>query len=100
MSHTAITINLRKVNTILFLLLIVGAVLYFLTVNNLSTRGFVFKDLRDKNNKLEIEKQRLESKITEFASYQNLNPRIEQLQLVKATDVIYLDSNAFTVARK
>lgn len=100
MSHTAITINLRKVNTILFLLLIVGAVLYFLTVNNLSTRGFVFKDLRDKNNKLEIEKQRLESKITELASYQNLNPRIEQLQLVKATDVIYLDSNAFTVARK
>ncbi len=100
MSQTGLTINLRKTNTILFLLLIVGSVVYFLTINNLSTRGFVFKDLRDKTTSLEVEKQRLESQVTELASYQNLDPRIAELELVKATDVTFIDTNAFIVARK
>lgn len=100
MSQAAITLNLRKINTILFLLLIVGAVSYFVTTNNLSTRGFAFKELKDQVNQSEIERQRLENQITLLASYQSLNPRIQELNLVAATDVNYIDWNSFLVARK
>lgn len=100
MSQSAVTINLRKLNTVLFLLLIVGAVTYFLTTNNLSTRGFAFKDLKESVTELEIEQQRLENQMTLLASYQSLNPRIQDLSLVASTDVHYLTWNSFLVARK
>lgn len=100
MPQSAITINLRKVNTLLFLLLIVGAVTYFLTTNNLSTRGFAFKELKEKVTELKNEQQRMENQMTLLASYQSLNPRIQELRLVASTDVHYIDWNSFLVARR
>lgn len=100
MSHTAFTINVRKLNSLLFLLLLMGGILYFFTVNNLSTSGFAFKELKEKVGDLQSDQQRMESQITLLGSYQNLNPRIQELKLVEAKDVSYISSDSFMVARK
>lgn len=94
------TINLRRVNAVLCFLLIVGAVAYFITTNNLSTRGFAFKDLKQQVNELTLEQQRIQNQMTLLASYQSLNPRIQQLNLVAAADVSYIAWDSALVARR
>jgi hypothetical protein len=100
MSHAAFSINLRKINIVLILLLVVGAVTYFFTITNLSTKGFAFKELKEQSNALVIEKQHMESEITSLASYQSLDQRIKNLALVASKDVAYISWDDLVVARK
>lgn len=93
-------INLRRLNACLSLALIAGAAAYFITVNDLSTKGFLFKELKQKNNSLLAERQDLESSVSSLASYQSLNPRIAAARLVAAKDVAYLSSGSLAVAQK
>lgn len=96
----AFRINLRRLNACLSLALIAGAAAYFITVNDLSTKGFLFKELKQHSNSLVAERQDLESQVTSLASYQNLNPRIAAARLVASKDVAYLSWGSQTVAQK
>jgi hypothetical protein len=100
MSQSAFTLNLRKINTVLIGSLIIAAVGYFFTINSLSTKGFMFKEMKEKVNDLSIEKQAMESQMTALASYQNLNPRIQALNMVSSQDVNYISWENFLVARR
>ncbi len=93
-------LNLRRLNACLCLALIGGAAAYFITVNDLSTKGFLFKELKQKNNSLIAERQDLESRVTTLASYQNLNPRIAAARLVASKDVAYVSWGSQAVAQK
>ncbi len=93
-------INLRRLNSFLGLTLIAGATAYFITVNGLSTRGFEFKELKQKTNFLTAERQDLESEITALASYQNLNQRIAAARLVTSKEVAYVSWGSQMVAKK
>ncbi len=97
---SGIRVNLRTLNACLLFAVVCGAVTYFLTMNDLSTRGFVFKDLKQKANDLAAEQQRMEGEVTALASYQNLNPRIQTLSLVAADTVHYISWDSRLVAKK
>lgn len=99
-TQPVLRINLRRLNACLCLALIAGATAYFITVNDLSTKGFLFKELKQKNNSLVAERQDLESSVSSLASYQNLNPRIAAARLVVAKDVAYVSAGSLAVAQK
>ncbi|QQS60736.1 hypothetical protein IPN41_02055 [Candidatus Falkowbacteria bacterium] len=98
--QSTVSINLQKINIILIGALILAAVGYFFTINSLSTKGFVFKELKEKVASLNMDKQKMESQVTALASYQNLNPRIQTMQMVVSRDVSYISWDSFIVARK
>ena len=98
--QSTISINLHRINTILIGVLILAAVGYFFTINSLSIKGFAFKELKENVATLSIEKQNMESEITAMASYQHLNPRIQNMQMVASQDVSYISWDSFIVARK
>lgn len=100
MHQGVVSVNLQKINTVLIAVLIVAAIGYFFTINSLSTKGFVFKELKEQVNTLSTQKQDMESQVTALASYQNLNPRIQTLQLVASQDVAYISWDSLLVARK
>lgn len=103
MSHSTpapLRINLRRLNAALLFIAICGAVTYFLTMNDLSTQGFVFKDLKQQSNDLAAEQQRMQAEVTALASYQSLNPRIQSLSLVPTDEVSYMSWDTHLVAKK
>ncbi len=79
--------KLSSFNRFLVFAIVITAVAHFLIVNDLSTKGFVFKDLKVKSNDLMAQRQTMESDVSALASYQNLNPRIEALHLVTADSI-------------
>lgn len=93
-------LNLRVLNRVLGLTLMAAAVMYFITVNGLSTTGFLFKELKQHNNNLILESQSLEGQVTNLASYQNLNQRIAAAHLVASTNLSYVSWSSQVVAQR
>ncbi|MCX6793010.1 MAG: hypothetical protein NTY12_03205 [Candidatus Falkowbacteria bacterium] len=94
------SILLTKINTFLLVAVIAVAGAHFLVVNDLSTRGFVFKDLKSKANQLLTDRQGMETSISSISSYQNINPRIQSMHLVAADNIHYISWDKYMVARK
>jgi len=91
---------LSKINSILLIAVIVVAGAHFLVVNDLSTKGFVFKDLKSKANQLTIDRQAMENSISALGSYQAINPRIKAMNLVAADNIHYISWDQYLVAVK
>ncbi len=85
-----------------FLAVLVGAtaIAHFFVVTDLSTKGFLFKDLKSRANELTDQRQSMEGAISTLGSYQSLSSRIQSLQLVAADNVQYLSWNQDVVAKK
>jgi cell division protein FtsL len=94
------SVLLSKINKILLFSVIVTAAAHFLIVNDLSTQGFVFTDLKSKAKQLVADRQNMESSISALGSYQSINPRIEALHLVAADTIHYISWDKYMVARK
>ncbi len=93
-------INLRRLNGWLMVLVAVAAVGYFMTVTALSTRGFVFKELKSRYTAMNEERRALENDMTGLASYQDLQSRIHSLSFVSADSVKYISWDDNAVAKK
>ncbi len=91
---------LSRLNRCLIFGVIGLAVAHFLVVNDLSTKGFVFKDLKQQTKHLNADRQSMESRVTALSSYQTLNPRIQALALVTTDNVHYLSWNQQMVAKR
>ncbi len=94
------SVFLSRVNKFLCLGVILALLGHFLIANDLSIKGFAFKDLKVKADQLEIDRQVMESKISSLASYQAINPRIEALQFVAADTIHYISWDQYMVAIK
>lgn len=91
---------LSSINKLLLAAVIVVAGAHFLVVNDLSTSGFVFKDLKSRASQLLAERQIMETSISSLGSYQNVNPRIQAMHLVAADNIHYISRDNYLVARK
>lgn len=91
---------LSRLNRFLVVAVIIVAAAHFLVINDLSTKGFVFKDLKSRANQLMADNQDMQNKVSLLGSYQSINPRIESLHLVAADTVHYLSWDQSMVARK
>lgn len=94
------SVFLSKLNRILLVSVILVAAAHFLVVNDLSTKGFVFKDLKSKANDLVADRQTMENSISALSSYQAINPRIQSMHLVSADTIHYINWDNNTVAIK
>lgn len=91
---------LKKVNCFLAIAIIFTAVAHFLVVNDLSTRGFVFKDLKAKTAELAADQEKMQGTISALGSYQNISQRIGNLGLVAVDSVHYVSWDQYMVAKK
>jgi len=94
------SVFLSRLNTFLVVAIVASAITHFLVINDLSTKGFVFKDLKSKVGDLSNDKQSMESAISSLGSYQNLNPRIQEMKMVNADGANYINWDQNLVAKK
>jgi hypothetical protein len=92
--------SLSRLNRCLIIAVILVAAAHFLVVNDLSTKGFVFKDLKARVNQLIADNQDRQNQVSSLGSYQSINPRIASLHLVAADTIHYLSWDQAMVARK
>ncbi len=86
-------INLKRFNIALFLLIIVGGV-YFLTgINDLTVKGFKLQELKVEASELNEGINNLEEEVMALEAYNNLNKRIDELDMVSVGKIDYLSSS-------
>lgn len=92
--------NLSIVIKFLFVLIVICGFYYIAGVNNLSTKGFELKELKQQAKDLENKNKELELKMMALQSLNNLSERVKVLGMVSADRTKYISSEAETVAKK
>jgi len=87
-------------NKFLFFMIIAGGVYFILSINDLSVKGFVLQELRLKSQELTKENKLAENRITELESYENIQTRALNMNLVKADKIDYITITNEAMARK
>jgi cell division protein FtsB len=91
---------LALLNKAIALLCIVGAFYYIASINNISIKGFVLKELKTELSILEQEKEALEQKAMELESYEHISRRADELKMVKVDKIDYITVTDPAVAIK
>jgi hypothetical protein len=91
---------LFRFNCFLIVAVIVTAVAHLLVVNDLSMRGFVFKDLKSKATEMSAEQENMQGTISSLGSSENISRRVGSLGLVAVDTVHYLSWDQSMVAKK
>ena len=92
--------NLGIFNKILFALIIVCGVYYVTGTNDLSVKSFKLQELKSEISYLNNENNNLDSKKMSLSSYNSVNQRIAELDMVAAGDVEYITMGMGVVAVK
>lgn len=93
-------INLRRINKICLLVIIVAFAGYLLTANSLSVTGFILRDHYEQLQKFTQENRNLEVRTTALKSFNNLSERVAAMTLVNSNEVGYIELNDQVVAKK
>jgi hypothetical protein len=91
---------LSLINKAIIIGCILSGVYYIVSINNISIKGFVLKDLKTDLSQLMQEKEILELKVMELESYDNISRRAEQLKMVKVDKIDYITVTDEAVAVK
>ncbi len=73
---------------------------YIISINDLSIKGFISEDLKNKINKLESENEQYELKAMALESYEQIDERAQKLGMIKVDDIEYLSVVTGAVAVK
>ena len=87
-------------NFFLLSLIIFTLLFYVVQTNTKATKGFVFKDLDHQLEYLNEENKKLELEISKKQSLVDLQPKIGEMNLVKANQVFFLDVTDTGLAQK
>lgn len=93
-------LNLKILNKILFISLIVLGIFYIAGTNNLAIQGFTLSDLKEQRNKLSDENKKLELKAMTLSSYNIISGKIDNLKMVAVGEIDYINGGSETVAKK
>jgi len=93
-------LSLKNLNKFLALMIIVGGVYYLSGTNDLTIKGFELQELNIRANKLTLENQDMESKITLLKSYNNLSERAKNINMVAVGEIDYISVINGAVAKK
>ncbi len=93
-------LNLKNINKILLLAIIVLGVYYIAGMNDLAIKGFALSDLKVQKNKLIEANNKLELNALTLSSYSNIKEKVGNLKMVSAGEVSYLTAGAEAVAKK
>ena len=92
--------NLKNVNKVLLLAIIVIGVYYIAGTNDLTIKGFALSDLKSQKNKLVEANNKLELNALTLSAYSNIKEKVSSLNMVAAGEVSYLTAGAEVVAKK
>jgi hypothetical protein len=93
-------ITIVRVNRTIAILIVAFFVGYLFTVNDLAVKGIVLNDLKTKVNELNQENQTIELQSTNLEANSNINNRAQQLAMVKADKIDYINITDGKVARR
>ncbi|MDO8260840.1 MAG: hypothetical protein Q7T50_05095 [Candidatus Magasanikbacteria bacterium] len=94
------SINFRLLNKFLMFFIIIAGVYYVVGVNDLAIKGFVLRDLKIQAEDLIEENNQTELAIMKFESYENIEKRAKEMNMVKVSKIEYITVSEKTVARK
>ncbi len=98
--NQGLKINLKVVNRILVVSLVVSFVWYLASVNSLAVKSFVIKDLKASVSEVVSANKNLEAQVTALSSYQYLNEKVSALEFVPAGEIKYLTASNQLLAKK
>lgn len=93
-------LNFKIINQVIFSVIVVFGVFYLIGINDLTVKGFNYRELLEKNNQLVKENEDFELSIASLSSYNDINSRIKDLKMVVANNIDYIDAGAIVVAKK
>lgn len=95
-----IRINIKIFNKLLYLAIIISSICYIGSANDLTVKGFELQKLKkdliskqEENNKNELE-------VMSMNSYNNLNDRVKNLNMVAVGKVDYIEFSDTAMAKK
>lgn len=92
--------NLKNLNKIIILVIIVLSVYYVAGVNDLAIKGFALSDLKQQKNKLAEANNKLELDAMTMGSYSKISQRVADLKMVAVGQISYLNAGTESVARR
>lgn len=87
-------------NKFLIILIITSGIYYMISINDLSIKGFMFQELKTKLAGLKNENNCMELEIMELESYEYINSRAQNLEMVKVDKIDYITMVDEAVAKK
>jgi len=93
-------LNFAIVNKFLFCLLLIMGVYYVVSINDLAIKGFVLQELKSEVQDLHQENTQIQLAVMKLESYDNIEKRAQELNMVKVGKIDYITINNSSVAKK
>lgn len=91
---------LKYIPHLSLMLIIVIGILFVVSVNDLSIKGFMLKDLKVQLMELKAENEQFELIAMELESYENIENRAQELKMVKVDSIDYITLSEPTMAMR
>ncbi len=98
--NTKIFFKLKYLNQCLFVLAAILSVYYVAATNDLSIKGFELNGLKKRINELSRENENFKLQTMSMESYNNLNERIAELNMVAVDEIAYISAENQVVVKK
>ncbi len=91
---------LRSINLCLVILLVVGGFYFLKSIDDVMTRNLELEQLKSDLQNLQDEKQDLDYKKNVLGSYESIKTRIDDLKMVKVSEIDYINWGEESLAKK
>ena len=91
---------LRSINLCLVFMLVVGGFYFLKSMDDLMLKNLELEQLKSDLQNLEDEKQDLDYKKNVLGSYDNIKSRIDDLRMVKVSEIDYINWGEESLAKK
>jgi hypothetical protein len=92
--------NLKNLNKILFIFIIILGISYLAGANDLAIKGYALSDLKEQSGKLADENKKLELRAMDLSSYSAVSEKINNLKMVAVGNIDYLNGKIESVAKR
>jgi cell division protein FtsL len=92
--------NWKLINQSMLMVIIALIVGYVASVNELSIQGFTLSQMKNKVNEIEKETEKLDLTALDLGSYEMINKRAQELNMVKVDKIDYIEVVNGSVAKK
>lgn len=93
-------LSLKRLNLALFGLAAILGGFYLVNINELTIQGFVLQELKAEANNLASERTEIEEKINSAQSFYALNFKVDELNMVEASEIEYIKAQEQALAKK
>jgi cell division protein FtsB len=92
--------NFEILNKCLFCLILSMGVYYVVSINDLAIKGFVLQELKSEVQDLKEDNTQIQLAVMKLESYENIEKRAQELNMVKVGKIDYITVNNSSVAKK